>query len=396
MAGLFRIDPTIEDEEDFLGIPKTQGMFDDAFSGMGRAPVNELFAGKHSAAIDDRDFENVSRDAEKVRQAGLLRMEDAINASPEFNKTSVERNSAVDGRRAIRDETGLELYPGHMQSGVDKPIYMTEFSDEDSRWRSERIMDYLKHQRDNKEVTYLGDIFEHDKLYEHYPEAQFMPVYLGDKMADGHHGSYYPPRSMDDGIGQVHLNEKASPEKAREVLLHELQHFIQGVEGWESGGSASKDLAIDYMRHLKKQKDESPISGLLADQVDDKMSQSDGILPMEKEYDAADAFHWTAYGSLTGEQLARDVTARDRQGHAEEYYYDGGTDQMDRGERGLWNPKESDFMPMMTMPQYRKMMTERGILGPMSVEGEILEDYKNRSDPYIDEYMGLLEKAFSK
>ena len=41
-----------------------------------------------------------------------------------------------------------------------------------------------------------------------------------------------------------------------------------------------------------------------------------------------------------GRTLARDVTHRDKHGHAEEYYYDGHTDQRDRGERGLWNPKK--------------------------------------------------------
>ena len=73
MAGLFAGSMKRADleEEDILGLRKTQGMFDDAFKGMGRAPVDELFAGRHSAAVDDRKFDEAARKAEMLRQSAV-------------------------------------------------------------------------------------------------------------------------------------------------------------------------------------------------------------------------------------------------------------------------------------------------------------------------------------
>ena len=69
MAGLFKINPLIE-EENLLGyISRACLMM--PLRGWG-APVNELFAGKHSAAIDDRAFEEAAKAAEIIRQVGCL------------------------------------------------------------------------------------------------------------------------------------------------------------------------------------------------------------------------------------------------------------------------------------------------------------------------------------
>ena len=392
MAGLFKINPLIE-EENLLGIHKKQGMFDDAFAGMGRAPVNELFAGKHSAAIDDRAFEEAAKAAEIIRQGGLFDQQTAIRNSPDFNKIKAEQDAGYATRERITDETGLMLYPGHFRSDETAPIYMSEFSDKDSKFRGDGWVEHVRARAAKEEPVALSDVFEHDELYRHYPEAQLIPVYLGEDMKEGHRGSYYPPHEGRN-LGAIVMNPNATLEDQRETLLHELQHFIQAAEGWEGGGSHSTELGIDYGNELLKNRHKGPMAEHLADIVEDVKSKSEGILPIEKEYDMGQKLAYNGYSRLTGEQLARDATKREADGHQTTHYYNGPIDTGHHGEYGQWNKKDSTFEPMASMPPLRATLQERGLLGPWVFEGDDLKVKEgfDVSDPYVEQYMNLLKK----
>ena len=59
-------------DDTLLGIEPTVGMTDKGFQQMGRAPVDELWAGRFSAAIDDDDFEERAKYAKALNSDSLL------------------------------------------------------------------------------------------------------------------------------------------------------------------------------------------------------------------------------------------------------------------------------------------------------------------------------------
>ena len=85
------------------------------------------------------------------------------------------------------------------------------------------------------EPVTVGDVFHHSDLFKHYPElkdieVRFLPK---DSKVDGRMAI---PES---GKGWLELRGDLSDKQARDVMLHELQHPIQEVEGWAVGGSAA-------------------------------------------------------------------------------------------------------------------------------------------------------------
>jgi len=89
-----------------------------------------------------------------------------------------------------------------------------------------------------------GEILEHPELYKAYPELQNIDTYVD-------YGVNYPSSSgrYDKGwpgdakyFGRspqinMELNALAGPEGPRSIMLHELQHPIQDIEGFAKGGS---------------------------------------------------------------------------------------------------------------------------------------------------------------
>ena len=101
----------------------------------------------------------------------------------------------------------------------------------------------------------------------------------------------------------------------------------------------------------------------------------------------AQALSYPAYQNLTGEQLARDATARDKAGMQVDYYYDGPTDG---NEYGNWHPQEATNVPLAGAINARKMMQDEGLLGIVDWQNEkVIEGTEWEADPYIDKYKSL-------
>jgi hypothetical protein len=380
-------------EESLLGLSGDLGMTDSTFRNMGRAPVDELWAGRHSAVIDDDDFD------EKVKLAMAAR-EEALSAKggymsvPDFQKPEAEDTWLSDAREYITDQSSLDIYPGHLRSDEKNPIFMSEFSDEGALLR-EGYMDYINKQTESGDGTYLADVFHHPELYKHYPESQFLPVFTNADMKEGHRGSYFRP-NKDMPIGAMMLNPSIlDDEKNRETLLHELQHFIQSAEGWEGGGMSGTEAGIRYAENLLDSgkthsgHNHSPSAEEMADGVREMYKSSTEIMPFMKDQEVGAALAHHAYEGLSGEQLARDATARDGAGIQVENYYYGPTD---RNEYANWNHTDATFKPMAAMPAIRQDLMERGLLGPILDEaGNPLKS--DAVDPYVQKYMEALLEA---
>jgi hypothetical protein len=245
-------------DESLLGIDGEIGMTDRSFRGAGRAPVNELWAGRFSAAVDDEEFMAAEEVAKQTRNSALRYKEGKVKeiydhahkAGRPITMEQAEMQWMNDSRDLISDDSGLDLYPGHLRSDEKNPIFMTEFSDEGAAWR-DGAMSTLRENGTSK-PAFLADVLQHDELYKHYPEAQFLPVYANPEMEEGHGGSYYPQTlfsedSSKSNFGQIVLNSQMSDEENLGTMIHELQHFIQSQEGWEGGGSMGDDVTGAYV-----------------------------------------------------------------------------------------------------------------------------------------------------
>lgn len=376
-------------EDNLLGLSGDIGMTDSSFQGMGRVPVDELWAGRYSAAIDDEEFDKQVELAKAARQEALD-SKPVHMSGPAFDRPNSENEWVVNSRDYISDQSGLDLYPGHLRSDVEKPIFMTEFSDEGSGFR-EGAFKELAAAAEKGDGMLLGDVFNHPELYKHYPEVQFLPVGVNKDMEAGHRGSYFSPTG-ERPLGVMHLNPNATPEDSRETTLHELQHFIQQAEGWEGGGSASPHLGQSFVHHAVNQLDthgESPQVMGLVREIDDMYKSSEEVMPFMKKEEVYNNVAGRAYGSLSGEQLARDATNRDAMGDQVENYYRGATDVYNEGEKEYenWNHTGASFAPMAVMPSIRQELSESGLLGPITLDEDgnpILSDNK---DPYVEQYL---------
>ena len=384
-------------EDNLLGMNGDIGMTDSSFQGMGRAPVDELWAGKYSAAIDDKEFEEASEVARAARDEAIG-SKPVHMSGPMFDRGQSEKDWVQNSRDYITDQSGLDLYPGHLQSNVENPIFMREFSDEEAALK-EGWYDLLQNPPSSEEPVVMGDIFHHPELYSHYPESQFLPVELGSGMSPLHRGTYYSPREGAP-LGKMRLNGLISDDKKnRETILHEMQHFIQRAEGWEGGGSASPQTGQGFVNHIINSSEAHPGEGSnpqansLMSEINEMYEASDEVMPFMKREEVFSGLADRGYNALSGEQLARDVTNRDEIGSQVVDYYRGATDSWGKWdgdgakEYENWNHTGASFQPMAVMPQLRQRLADNGLLGPIYQDEDGNPIRMENRDPYVEQYL---------
>ena len=119
-----------------------------------------------------------------------------------------------------------------------------EISDAEAKIKAQYDPEY-KYYRD---VNNLGDILEHPKLFEAYPEAKNIDIsqMSGNPFIGGSSGAYYSPKQISETTGNVipdriglYQDKLLNPETTKSSLLHETGHYIQGKENMGRGGSPS-------------------------------------------------------------------------------------------------------------------------------------------------------------
>jgi hypothetical protein len=118
---------------------------------------------------------------------------------------------------------------GWMRGAVDG-MWRFEIDDSAAKLRDRQF--YL-HEEDGKVYQgewegKLGDVLEHPKLFNAYPELRDMHVEFG-------FGGYYGTKGSASGDGISAYG--ATREEILPVLIHEIQHYIQQKEGFEQGFS---------------------------------------------------------------------------------------------------------------------------------------------------------------
>lgn len=136
----------------------------------------------------------------------------AVVAAESLEKHGVSSN-------AIKVLTGLER-------GNDYK-WRAEFSDKESKFTPEGFK-HLPEVGDNTHAAILSEVLDHPALYERYPEAKVIPVIRLNSRKDlnGDLGEYSPKDKT------ITITNDQTPAEIHNTLLHEIQHFIQDIEGF--------------------------------------------------------------------------------------------------------------------------------------------------------------------
>lgn len=105
-----------------------------------------------------------------------------------------------------------------------------------------------------KKIHKMSDVFDHKELYAAYPELKEIRIHSDldykDKWTGG---SYFHGKGLEGDIlsrGRIMLS--GNPDKAMGTILHEIQHAIQSIEGFGSGGNPAMFEGIDsHNKYLK-------------------------------------------------------------------------------------------------------------------------------------------------
>lgn len=185
----------------------------------------------------------------------------AYNSSNKLNETTDYSIAGVKGmKNAIKQDTSnLSLERAynkamHMaKNNIDNETIRQNtgwFQDRNGDWKfefSDRDMSLKENIKLEKNKTYkLGDILEHDTLFEIYPELANCNVKFTDLNKPN---GVYNIFDKDIKINNNQLNKKQYKNSIEGTLIHEIQHAIQDIENFE-GGKSSKGSKLAYYESL--------------------------------------------------------------------------------------------------------------------------------------------------
>lgn len=232
--------------------------------------------------------------AQAMRQGRTLRLQTqaitaeeraAVAATPKFQfigqrgaaafaKVSAELDEARRLEESGRNPERIRLLTG-WHRGADN-LWRYEINSSDAQWNTDKLQ--------GRRSIRLGEILQWDTLFDHYPTLADLKITVSQKPGTvlagydprGHFIRVYPKAIASEG-----------PEALTDVLHHELQHVIQGIEGFDPGANRGifrrsmaqrealrEDLALSRAaleyQHLQSQGlDEAAIPAALATAMPD-------------------------------------------------------------------------------------------------------------------------------
>jgi N12 class adenine-specific DNA methylase len=185
----------------------------------------------------------------------------------------------------------------------------------DGKWRAE--IDNSKMELDPEFMQMrgytLGEAIKYDELFELYPEIKDVRVSvipnLGNML-----GAYMPTKNI------IILNGQRTEEEIRSTLLHEIQHIVQGKEGFATGGTSK--MAENYLRKkiskisISKNipsflaKAANKLSSSLLQGININSSKEEFNAELNKAKDLLSKDVFDLYQSIAGEVESRNVQER--------------------------------------------------------------------------------------
>lgn len=125
--------------------------------------------------------------------------------------------------------------------------------------------EFMKESKDAYTTKLVDLLGENHELFKYYPQLKDLTVRYAKNMQQGVAGSYNDKEGIKIGIGQMHVfgdNNDLNNDNVNGILLHEIQHAIQDIEGFAKGGNlytATTEAGINAIVQ-KKQAERDVIS----------------------------------------------------------------------------------------------------------------------------------------
>lgn len=187
---------------------------------------------------EQMEQEGASRE-EIWQETGWTRSMDGKNWRFEIDNSEAEYRGGGDAqfREAHADYAEYQDLLQKMFEGTISESEMQRMEQLDDIWSGEYAR--LRERVESGNAT-LADVLQHDSLYEAYPELRDVKVRL--ESDTGSKNGSYDPRT-----NTITISEDKPGDSAKVgTMLHEIQHAIQQIEGWESGASPEYWAAREY------------------------------------------------------------------------------------------------------------------------------------------------------
>jgi hypothetical protein len=193
-----------------------------------KGQVRYMFVGENSEVY--KNSESIKKAKEMLR---LKYSEDRI-----FKDTGWYFNTYDSKFRKVVDDAGFKI-KANLVSYQDTLIYYPEncpipieeiYFNCSKKPRTDNWINYIKKGYNGK----LGDCLEHPTLFKNYPQLYNLPFYYVKKLngSDGEDNYSYRYNPKDKDIVMCGYSKSIEL-----ILLHEIQHAIQDIEGFSSGGN---------------------------------------------------------------------------------------------------------------------------------------------------------------
>jgi hypothetical protein len=307
------------------------------------------------------------------------------------------------GKMEAKGETAEQIFEKTgMVRGLDQQ-WRSEISDQFATMKGsgtfgETVMDRMVLLGKDKtaEPVTLNDVFYHSKLAESYPELMNTEVQFTKK------GSKNKGELVHTEDGYViRVNPDMPAEKAVSTILHEVQHAIQGEEGWNRGANYGEQVRyyVDLQKKLMSEIEDLNRQGSVAYKADDmdkyrQLMQSRDVL--SKRYGQIDPekMGYEDYLLHGGEAESRLTQNRMKLSDAERRQYfpyqkgdinyglDINPDEAiisTQHPRSINNPSESmDFSKIPTKEEYEAMVAKGQMRQARTFEQDLKDTLKGK------------------
>lgn len=271
------------------GTQAARGMLDNPLNPLG-APLSAYDAGRD---LGESKFGQAAVDA-----AGALPMPDAnlakamffgpgaLGANKAMMKWAEEMARSGSSMREVFDQTGHYLGP----EGIPR----FESGDATSKFKRWPLPTFMG----EPPISKLSDILDHPSLFENYPQLADLPVERMKAEPTSLGGLAMDKETLMPAKMALNVHGNHDP---RDTVLHEAQHAIQALEGWDAGGSP-------WMM-IKQGHPARPIYDELI-KLYDSLPEWKSIPRMQKEASAQREAARQFYNKLAGEVEANNVLTR--------------------------------------------------------------------------------------
>lgn len=209
--------------------------------------LQEKATSLHRQGLHDESLE-VAREAERLRDevfssSRYVKQRKSLKRAKDLEESMAKGSATQEELDLIRKETGWfrpNWYRKTMPGDVAENAWRYEISDASFTPRRNSLgVDHLTNystQVTSGEVTststQLHKLVHHDELFEAYPSLKSMTVqFRSGKDLNNADGIYYMEK------GKIVLNADRTTGMQMTTLIHELQHAVQGIEGFARGSN---------------------------------------------------------------------------------------------------------------------------------------------------------------